>query len=163
MAGEWQVTSQRIIAPEGEGEKKPEAIGFGVRKRAVEDEDEEALQSKKGKWGSAYRNHPELGKDDDDLDALLNTATAPKASSSFLKQESASIKEEAPKFEPVDSSALKADPDETPSIKTEPAHDDPLLLPENPTVPTAEIKQEDGEASGGIVFKKRKAKNIRQK
>lgn len=39
MAGEWQVTSERIIEPEGE--KKPDALALGVRKRAVEEEEEE--------------------------------------------------------------------------------------------------------------------------
>ena len=165
MAGEWQVTSQKIIAPEGEDEKKPEAIGFGVRKRVVEDKDEETVQTKKGKWGSAYRKHQEVGEENDDLDALLSKVTAPKVAPGALetKKEPTDVKEEIPKVESVDSSLVKPNPDETPSIKTEPSFDEPPLFAENVAVSSADIKQEEGEAVGGVVFKKRKAKNIRQK
>jgi len=166
MAGEWQVTSQRILEPQAEGEKKPEAIGFGVRKRAVEEEDEEVVQAKKSKWGSAYRKHPEVNTEDDDLDALLSQATAPKSTGGVLevKQEGSSlVKEEVVKVETVDRVQIKPDPDQIASIKQEPSLDE-LPLPSKITAaPDVDIKNEEGQPAGGVFFKKRKAKNIRQK
>ncbi|KAA8576849.1 hypothetical protein EYC84_006895 [Monilinia fructicola] len=59
MAGEWQVTSERII-DDGSGEKKPDALALGVRKREVEDEDEEAKEAKKEKMGTTKGKGPGL-------------------------------------------------------------------------------------------------------
>lgn len=166
MAGEWQVTSQRIIAPEGEDGKNPEAIGFGVRKRAVEEEDEETVQAKKSKWGSSYRKHPRIEEGDDDLDALLSKVTVPKPMVGLpdaRHEESPSVKIEMPKVEAADGVLAKPDPDQIPSIKTEPSLDDSQLLDDTAAAPGTDIKQEEGQALGGVVFKKRKSKNIRQK
>lgn len=165
MPGEWQVTSQRLVAPEGEGEKKPEAIGFGVRKRVAEDEDEETVQAKKSKWGSAYRKHPGADAENDDLDELLSRVTAPKVDPGALetKQESPSDTAAIPKVEAVDSSPVKAESDETPGIKAEPPSDEPSLLAEGAAIASADVKQEEGEPVGGVVFKKRKAKPMRNK
>jgi hypothetical protein len=52
MAGEWQVTAERIIEPDGE--KKTDALALGVRKRVVE-EDEGEVEVKKRRWGSTYK------------------------------------------------------------------------------------------------------------
>lgn len=165
MPGEWQVTAQRIVAPEGEGEKKPEAIGFGVRKRAAEDEDEETVQAKKSKWGSAYRKHPGADTENDDLDELLSRVTAPKVDPGALetKQEPISDTAETTKVEAADSSVVKAEPDETPGIKTEPSLDEVPLAGESAAATSVDVKQEEGEAVGGVVFKKRKAKPMRNK
>jgi hypothetical protein len=165
MAGEWQVTSQRILEPQAEGETKPEAIGFGVRKRAVEEEDEEVVQAKRSKWGSAYRKHPEVNTEDDDLDALLSQATAPKPTGAVpeVKEEAPSVKEEIVKVENVDGVQIKPDPDQIASIKQEPSLDE-LPLPSTITAaPDVNIKHEEGQPAVGVFFKKRKAKNIRQK
>ncbi|OBT88236.1 hypothetical protein VE02_02796 [Pseudogymnoascus sp. 03VT05] len=165
LPGEWQVTSQRLIAPEGEGEKKPEAIGFGVRKRVAEDEDEETVQAKKSKWGSAYRKHPGTDTDNDDLDELLSRVTAPKVDPGALetKQEPPNDTAAAPKVEAVDSSLVKDEPDETPGIKAGLPSDEPSSLAESAAVTGADVKQEEGEAVGGVVFKKRKPKAMRNK
>lgn len=165
MPGEWQVTSQRLVAPEGEGEKKPEAIGFGVRKRVAEDEDEETVQAKKSKWGSAYRKHPEADTENDDLDLLLSRVTAPKAEPGALetKREPDGDTAASPKLEVVDSSLVKVEPDETPGIKAKPQSDGPSLPADSATVASADVKQEEGEAVGGVVFKKRKPKPMRNK
>lgn len=165
MPGEWQVTSQRLIAPEGDGEKKPEAIGFGVRKRVAEEEDEETVQAKKTKWGSAYRRHPGADTKNDDLDELLSRVTAPKVDPGALetKQEPPSDTAAIPKAEAVDNSQVKAEPDEAPGIKAEPPSDEPSLQTESAAVAGADVKQEVGEAVGGVVFKKRKAKPMRHK
>lgn len=166
MPGEWQVTSQRLVAPEGEGEKKPEAIGFGVRKRVAEDEDEETVQAKKSKWGSAYRNHPGADTEKDDLDELLSRVTAPKVDPGPLetKQEPPSEAAETPKVEAVDGSLVKAEPDETPGIKPELSLDEPSVSSESAAAASGvDVKQEEGDAVGGVVFKKRKAKPMRNK
>lgn len=165
MPGEWQVTSQRLVAPEGEGEKKPEAIGFGVRKRVAEDEDEETVQAKKSKWGSAFRKHPGADTENDDLDELLSRVTAPKVDMGTLetKQELPSDTAAIPKVEAIDSSIVKAEPDEAHGIKVEPPSDELSLPTESAAVTGADVKQEEGEAVGGVVFKKRKAKPMRNK
>ncbi|KFY99275.1 hypothetical protein V498_00876, partial [Pseudogymnoascus sp. VKM F-4517 (FW-2822)] len=165
MPGQWQVTSQRLVAPEGEGEKKPEAIGFGVRKRVAEDEDEETVQAKKSKWGSAFRKHPGADTENDDLDELLSRVTAPKVDPGALetKQEPSSDTAAIPKVEAIDSSIVKAGPDEAQGIKVEPPSNELSLPTESAAVAGADVKQEEGEAVGGVVFKKRKAKPMRNK
>lgn len=165
MPGEWQITSQRLVAPEGDGEKKPEAIGFGVRKRVAEEEDEETVQAKKTKWGSAYRRHPGADTENDDLDELLSRVTAPKVDPGALetKQEPPSDTAAIPKADAADNSLVKAEQDETPGIKAEPPSDEPSLQTESAAFAGADVKQEVGEAVGGVVFKKRKAKPMRHK
>jgi hypothetical protein len=165
MAGEWQVTSERIIDPTESKEKKPEAIGFGVRKRTVpEDEEEaEAIKMKKRRWGSTYRTHPG-GDDDADLDALLNRSTGKgnlASVDSGMKQESLEGTDDElkplPKVEP------ELGEDQKPSIKREPSDGQVKLPDTSPTVADVDIKHETDAAAGNVVFKKRKAKNIRQK
>ncbi|KAH8808589.1 hypothetical protein F5884DRAFT_377021 [Xylogone sp. PMI_703] len=169
MAGEWQVTSERIVEPAGQ-QKNPDAIGFGVRKRQVEEDEEPMMEVKKKKWGSTFKTVPSQ-ENADDLDALLENATrkgkenAPKAE---IKEEiETKIKTEpdtlptvsSTKFEPI------GEVDQKPfSIKKEPSEHDTLL----PTVNGAteeNPQQEDISATNPpeILFKKRKVKNIRQK
>lgn len=153
MAGEWQVTAQRIV--EQDGEKKPDAIALGVRKRTVEDE-EDAVEAKKLRWGSKFRTHP-TEEDNGDLDDLLANATRKDpipAVKIELKQE---VKEE------VKEERNDASPE---GIKREPSDGETKLsevIPPSNAV-DATIKPEGEEQTGpGVVFKKRKAKNIRQK
>jgi len=166
MAGDWQVTSEHVI--EGDSEKHPEAVALGVRKRerekAAEEEDEEALEAKKKRWGSAYRTHP-TADDDGDLDALLSSAPR---------------KEKGPMAKPeVD--VTKSEDQEV--VKEEFASVDPTMPNANSTAGAhayehqgalgikSEVSDGEGEAALSsvaplreeIVFKKRKAKNIRQK
>lgn len=158
LAGGWQVVSQRIIE-EDNGEKKPEAIALGVRKRQVEEEDEEVLEAKKKRYGSSYRTHP-TEDDQGDLDALLNNITR-------------KGKEPATKLEPDIKQELKVEPetDTLPSNSEMPSEEQaPVVVKKEesdsisaiPAVPA--LKQEAEEpAATGIIFKKRKPKNIRQK
>jgi hypothetical protein len=161
MAGEWQVTSERIIDPGEAGEKKPEAIGFGVRKRIVPDDEEEAeaAETKKRRWGATYRTQP--GDDEADLDALLSKAMGPPK----LASTGTNIKQESQEATGDIKSIIKTEPgvDEANqkwSIKREPP-DGEVKLP----IPLAmsDIKDESDPAAGSVVFKKRKAKPIRQK
>lgn len=155
MAGEWQVTEERIIGP-ADGEKKPDALAMGVRKRAAPgDEDEEELaEAKKKRYGSSYRTYP-TGEDNSYLDALLSKPL------SKVKSESADIKPEPEVKAEIVSTDVK--------IKSEPSEDTIRSLSEVKTEPTEEVKldvdvkEEPGAATNGVIFKKRKAKNIRQK
>ena len=171
MAGEWQVTSERIV--EAEGEKKPEAVALGVRKRVTGEEDEEEIEAKKQRWGSKYRTYPTEEDDDGDLDALLNNATRnsngltakTEAKDDVKRDVKKEIEEEiktgpevdAPTDLPSDVVALE------PRIKREPSDGEAALA--STIVPLhADLKQEVEEPNvTDVVFKKRKAKNIRQK
>jgi hypothetical protein len=165
MAGEWQVTSERIIDPTEGKEKKPEAIGFGVRKRTVPDDEEEAeaIETKKRRWGSTYRTHPG-GDDDADLDALLNNSTT--------KGKQASADSDV-KQEPLEGASDESKPHpkveaefgegHKPSIKREPSDGQVKLADTSPALADVNIKNESDSGAGNVVFKKRKAKNIRQK
>lgn len=163
MAGEWQVTSERIIDPENEGEKKPEALVFGVRKRTNrgDEEDEEPHEPKKRKWGSSYRTYPGHGEDEDDLDALLsNSAVKGKLVESEVKQEPADSANGIVKKEKEDSIAAVS---EVPAVKKEPS-DEAAMISDQTTSTQQPMEELNGEPStAGVVFKKRKAKNIRQK
>ncbi|KAK0117646.1 hypothetical protein ONS95_011978 [Cadophora gregata] len=165
MPGEWQVTSERIIEPEG-SEKKPEALALGVRKRVVDEDEAELNEAKKRRWGSAYRTHP-TEDGDDDLDALLSNATR-KGKEPVTKVE---VKEEVkretsePKLEEASDpkeETQSTDVPEPTGIKKELSEVDSKTLDSLP--PVEGLKQEaDEQACSGVVFKKRKAKNIRQK
>lgn len=158
MAGEWQVTAERVI--DSNAEKKPEALALGVRKReAVDDEDEEL--SRKRKWGSRYKSHPAVQEEDLDLDALLNTVTRkPKVEvqeeiKREVKQEVKDEPTDEVKLEPVEASVAE---DDKSAVKIE--------APEGGDAISADIPQSEATSTGaatGVVFKKRKAKNIRQK
>jgi|SRR5450432_2151835 len=163
MAGEWQVTSERIIEPDEGKDKKPEAIGFGVRKRTVPDDEEEAeaIETKKRRWGSTYRTHPSAV--DDDLDALLNK---PIAKAKFTATD-LDVKQEFDQRATNDTKSLPKiedgeEDEQKPSLKKEPS-DEEIKLPIIPSSPSNINKQEEGPGTGEVVFKKRKAKNIRQK
>jgi hypothetical protein len=162
MAGEWQVTSERIVDAE-EGEKKLDALALGVRKRAPDEEEAEEIEAKKRRWGSTYRTHPAV-EDDTDLDALLSNATRKGKAAAVkfevkgeLKQDGEEIKNE-PEAEGINVPPL-SDAATEPGIKREPSDGEAVL----PATIDGDLKQEGEEPPIGIVFKKRKAKNIRQK
>jgi hypothetical protein len=165
MAGEWEVTSQRIIVPDGE--TKAEAKAMGVkRERGEEDDDPEAAEMKKRRWGSKFRTHP-TEEDGTDLDELLSQVTG------SIRQPNAKIevKSEEVKLEDnvesiPEKSALESGEakilDAVEQVKLEPQ--EASKIPAEIPYPDSISKQEDTEqVANGIVFKKRKAKNIRQR
>jgi hypothetical protein len=165
MAGEWQVTSERIIDPNESQDKKPDAIGFGVRKRvAPEDEEEaEAIETKKRRWGSTYRTHPG-GDDDADLDTLLNKSTAKvRAASADTDVKQEAVESLGGEIKPLPGVEPDVALDQKPSIKREPSDGHVKLSDSSPTLADVNVKDEPDAATGNVVFKKRKAKNIRQK
>jgi hypothetical protein len=165
MVGEWQVTSERIIDPNESQEKKPEAIGFGVRKRVVPEDEEESMtmESKKRKWGSTYRAQPE-GDYDKELDALLDRSIAGGKLASVdpdVKQESAEFFGE--QNGPFPKSEIHFDSDQILSIKEEPLEGQMKLSDTSLASADVDIKDETDSAAGTVIFKKRKPKHIRQK
>ncbi|KAF7879070.1 hypothetical protein EAF04_000270 [Stromatinia cepivora] len=153
MPGEWQVTSERII-DDGNGEKKPDAFALGVRKREAEDEDEEA---KKKRWGTAIRTYP-TENNDDDLDALLNNTG--KGKGLDLKAETDNgIKVEIKKENDEDIEPPSSSKGEEPAVKSETEEDAKIDIKH---VPEA-TEQNSEPAASGVIFKKRKAKNFRQR
>ncbi|RAL63465.1 hypothetical protein DID88_003885 [Monilinia fructigena] len=156
MAGEWQVTSERII-DDGNGEKKPDALALGVRKREVEDEDEEAKEAKKRRWGTAIRTYP-TENDDDDLDALLNSTN--KGKGPGLKSETVdAVKIEIKKENDEVTETLSSNKGKEPLVKSETEDDAKTDIKQ---VPEATVHDSEP-AAPELVFKKRKVKNIRPK
>lgn len=175
MAGDWQITSERVIwdnVKKEEGEDvKPDALIVGIRKRKFEgqEEEEEAGEAvvRRG-WGAQIRTYPGAGGEgDDDLDTLLANTKAVKREDGTSKalgltNVSTTGAEETAKhfqgnYEPVDG---------VPSMKREDSLDTgiPDTIPDQSTADgSVAIKQEDGAGDSGVLFKKRKAKPIRQK
>jgi hypothetical protein len=169
MAGEWQVTSERIIDPEHDKEKRPEALGIGVRKRPVKAEDEdaeaEAVDRKRTRWGAVYRTHP--GDDDADLDALLNNTAGRLGSRSGVKHDEA----EGLYVRPDPGIDGVKEEDSTPNLKSEPSFGEVKLSEAPHAAADMEVKADPDPTTGPdpdpsldtVLFKKRKAKCIRQK
>ncbi|TGO89103.1 hypothetical protein BPOR_0125g00110 [Botrytis porri] len=156
MAGKWQVTSERVI-DDGSGEVKPDALALGVRKREAEDEDEEAREARKRRWGIAIRTYP-TENNDDDLDALLNHSS---------KGKGPDVKPET-----NDGTNIKMEkkPEEGVELPVDSKKEEPVVKPETEDDLQIDIKQipeateqTSEPAASGVVFKKRKAKNIRQR
>ena len=178
MAGDWQTTSERLVYA-NETVKKEETedvklggLNVGVRKRKFEaqEEEEEAGETvvRKG-WGSTIRTYPGPGSDEDDLSTLLMGTKEVTRDGEYLQtvgSERLSRPEQADSHvttkgsQPtLDNLPFKeeevADSDEPPAmIPSEMADIEPL--PES-------FKQEEISPDSGVVFKKRKAKSIRQK
>lgn len=174
MAGEWQVASERIVDPTEGGDKRPEAIGFGIRKRTAPAEEEgEAMEAKKRRWGSAYRTHP-AADDDGDLEALLCNITRMGKDIAIIpeikkegKEIKVNIEEETEASVPAGHESAghpwSDGVEKVAGIKREPS-DGEVTLPITSTSPNTSIKHNgDDHGATGVIFKKRKAKNIRQK
>jgi len=126
------------------------------------DEDEEELEAKKRRWGSTYKSHPGVAEDSD-LDALLNNATR---KDKDVKKEEPSIKQEiksedhSEAFEGSSTVNNASTESKHENIKSEPLESESGIQED---VKLA-IGPEDAPDPGvSVVFKKRKAKNIRQK
>ena len=175
MAGDWQTTSERLIydtvkKEEESGDVKPEGLNIGVRKRKFEgqEEEEEAGETvvRRG-WGSTVRAYPGEG-DDKDLDALLMTTKV-------LEREEGDVHGKTATSPFPGAGAVISHPKEKDiskiaadgrHIKREESSGNVVLpetMPEKDVVQAPAIKQEDNAAATEVVFKKRKAKPIRQK
>lgn len=177
MAGEWTVTSTKIIEdkpPAADLDETKETTATGVRKREIteeEEEENEAIQKlfkKPRRWGRDTRTAPQ--EDDAELDALLSGSILTNQGSSRngeIKAEEADsdvkaeLKTEVKaEVKDEDSEPIKQEPDTEPqglSISTdaEDTKPDPMVK--------AEVKTENDTGATPIVFKKRKPKGVRQK
>ncbi|KAH8666589.1 hypothetical protein BX600DRAFT_462040 [Xylariales sp. PMI_506] len=161
MAGEWTVTSTRVVddtpKTDENGNIKVDAVATGVRKRVVregEEEEEEAMKGlfKKPKtWG---RDSKQMPADDAELDALLSGSIP-------LKKE---------KSEDNADETIK-DEEKREEVKEEPVDEDQgvpaAIYPEGESSATVSMKTEEATEGGteipAVVFKKRKPKAVRQK
>ena len=171
MAGDWQVTSQRVIYDEVKEEGdvqdvKPGKLNIGVRKRKFEGQEEEEQAIEKvvrTNWGSATRSYPGNMGDGDDLDALLQATKAEK-----LRHNESETPGSSTAMPPTRNSPPQVDPHPAlPAIKQEPSADEADIAAKVPdaattAVKSAPVKQEDV-PDAGVVFKKRKNKPLRQK
>ena len=178
MVGDWQTTSERIIyendfmkKEEGE-DTKPGTLNVGVRKRKFEgqEEEEEAGETvvRKG-WGSTIRTYPGAGGDEEDLNTLLkSTKTVLRegeglqtlGSARSSRSEQADSHAEAKEGQPgLDSPAIKKEESAGSSGVLDTTLNQPAVAEAFPE----SFKQEEDTPDFGVVFKKRKAKSIRQK
>lgn len=170
LASEWTTISTRIIAPlvkPGENEDSKEAteaklsgVSIGARKRKIgddEDDEETAEEISRKPWGSGVKVYPGRGAGDDDLDALLSSTKAPPRRGK-LKEEDGTIDLLAVPH--VEAESTQSD---SPKIKKEELVPEGLDILVTPIKSSVAVKAEEDGEDGGVVFKKRKPKSIRQK
>ncbi|KAL9134413.1 MAG: hypothetical protein Q9175_004409, partial [Cornicularia normoerica] len=172
MAGDWQTTSERVIydndfmkKEEDSEDVKHGGLNVGVRKRKFEGQEEEEEAGEmviRKDWGSTIRTYPGAEGDEDDLNTLLNTTktvTREGEGSQTLEFGRLSRPEQADSHATTKGSQPNL---ELPAIRKE-----ELAgfggVPDTSSIQTAVLKQEENAPDSGVVFKKRKAKPIRQK
>ena len=179
MAGDWQTTSEKVVyendflkKEENSEDTKFGGLNVGVRKRKFEgqEEEEEAGERvvRKG-WGSTVRTYPGAGGDEDDLNMLLKSTKRAIREGEGL-QNLGSGRSSQPEHAGSHATAKESQPTlDSPAIKKEDSAgpdglQDTFLNQTAAVVAHPEsLKQEDDIAESGVVFKKRKAKPIRQK
>lgn len=154
IASEWSTVSETPIYhnrvkkqdSDSDDESKPAVGSFGVRKRKLDEEDEEleAMATARKGWGSKFKSYPGSKGGGEDLDALLDGTIIKKKQDALP-----GIKTEDP-----ESKELPA------GLKKEESTDAALPLSAVPDVneSSAPVKQEDDAAAAPIIFKKRKGK-----
>lgn len=185
MAGEWTVTATRVVTVEepenaaAGADINIEARATGVRKREMTEEQKEEEEAIKGlfkrprRWGRDSKLAPTEG--DEELDALLSEGglglskqepkIQPKTETKEETGETPSIKQE-PDVENEDGKATgNGTTESAPAVKAEAGVDN---VP--PSVASAVKSEDDGDdrqegapADEAVMFKKRKAKNVRRK
>jgi hypothetical protein len=140
IAGDWKTVSEVVGEVNEDGEFKALALNKGVRKRKLDEEEEEQKEAgevitKRKGWGHTYKSFPGSKGGEDDVESLLVKKT-PQASTGSAQEES----------------GLK---------KEEPQEDDTgVALQDIPTAEEAEAavkrEEEDAPAVPAVVFKKRK-------
>jgi hypothetical protein len=145
IAGEWKTVKEEVVGEVTEdGEFKATSLNKGVRKRQLDEDEEEQkaageLITKRKGWGHTYKSFPgSKGGDDDDIESLLGK-----------KKPQPEVKKEEQE------DGVKAEVDE---------NNDEKKLQDIPTAEEAEakaaepfVKKEEGApAAPAVVFKKRK-------
>ncbi|CAD6584613.1 MAG: WW domain binding protein 4 [Alectoria sarmentosa] len=179
MAGDWQTTSERVIydndflkKEEDSEDVKFGGLNVGVRKRKFEgqEEEEEAGETviRKG-WGSTLRTYPGAGGDENDLDSLLKSTKRIIREGEGL-QALGSVRSSRPEQADSQATTRGSQPAlDVPAIKREESAGSGGVLDTIPDqaaaieAPAVSLKQEENPPACGVIFKKRKAKQIRQK
>ncbi len=178
MAGDWETTSEMLVyandfmKKEEPEDVKPGGLNVGVRKRKFEgqEEEEEAGEAvvRKG-WGSTIRAYPGMGDDDGDLNTLLkSTKRSTRGDEDLQNLGSAHLSRPCQSDNHATTNESRPDLD-APAIKDEESTDfggvpDSILSEAaNLEAPSESLKQEEDPPDSGVIFKKRKAKSIRQK
>ncbi|KAK4238132.1 WW domain-binding protein 4 [Achaetomium macrosporum] len=172
MAGEWTVTSTRVIEdnsekPENQDSVSAEARAIGVkREREQTEEEKEQEEAIKGlfkkprKWGIDSKTMP--AEEDAELEALLS---GPLVKTKKEESEPPRIKTEDRQEEVTQAEAnepVKQEP--SPPIKDEPDQEGVSadIGPTKEGVPERPLSAGEAEIPA-VMFKKRKPKNVRQK
>lgn len=154
IASEWSTVSETPIyrnrvkkqEDDSDDDSKPAVGSFGVRKRKLDEEEEEleAATTARKDWGSKFKSYPGSKGGDDDLDALLSGAITQKKSEAVPDV----------KTEHLESNDFPA------GLKKEESIDATVSLAAVPddNEPSTSTKQEDDTAVAPVVFKKRKGK-----
>ena len=178
MPGDWQTASERVVyendflkKEEGSEDVKLGGLNIGVRKRKFEgqEEEEEAGESviRKG-WGSTIRTYPGAGEDNDLNMLLTNTKMVLRG----IAEPQTLGSQRLSTTEPGDSQTMSKESkpnSDLPAIKKEESTGSDEVPGTNPKKTAIvepypdSLKQEENPPDSGVVFKKRKAKPIRQK
>jgi hypothetical protein len=145
IAGEWKTVREEVVGEVNEdGDFKATALNKGVRKRMIDEEEEEQkaageLITKRKGWGHTYKSFPGSKGGDDDIESLLGKKPAQVEPQPEVKEEEDGVKAEVEEAE------------------TKTLQDIPTA--EEAEAKTAEVvvkKEEDAPTAPAVVFKKRK-------
>ncbi|KAI9821417.1 MAG: hypothetical protein M1826_000698 [Phylliscum demangeonii] len=177
LAGEWQILSETVVHPrtDDEGTERKSAVRrTGRFKRehsgdddADDDDDDDGdgdghkAPRRRRNWGSSTRTYPTAPAHDDPLDALLRRR-APASDSSPMTGAATTARPTENGRE--DGTAVKTEPGESAVVKIEPGESAVLTQAATAALAPAPGDRDVGDDAGvNVLFKKRKAKNIRQK
>ncbi|KAL5113747.1 hypothetical protein ACEQ8H_008359 [Pleosporales sp. CAS-2024a] len=98
IAGDWKTVSEEVVGEVNEdGEFKSVPLNKGVRKRKLDEEEEEQKEAgeiitKRKGWGHAYKSFPGSKGSEDDLESLF--AQKPQLSAAEAVEQTSSLKKE---------------------------------------------------------------------
>ncbi|KAF1944583.1 hypothetical protein EJ02DRAFT_464150 [Clathrospora elynae] len=148
IAGEWSKVSEEVVGEVNEdGEFQATALNKGVRKRKIDEEEEEQkaageLITKRKGWGHTYKTFPGSKGGDFDVESLFAKKTPQVETEAEVKIEK-------------EGEGVKAEIDEEAGTKT--LHDIPTAEEAEAKAAEAAVKkEEDAPAAPAVVFKKRK-------
>jgi hypothetical protein len=145
IAGDWKVVSEVVGEVNADGEFKASALNKGVRKRKLDEEEEEQkaageMITKRKGWGHVYKSFPGSKGGEDDVESLLLKKTPQLDAAEIIKEEEGLKKED-----PQDDSESKS------------LQDIPTAEEAEAEANKADIKrEEDAPVAPAVVFKKRK-------
>ncbi|KAF1837268.1 U1 zinc finger domain-containing protein [Decorospora gaudefroyi] len=147
IAGEWKTVSEEVVGEvNDDGEFKATVLNKGVRKRMIDEAEEERnaageLITKRKGWGHTYKTFPGSKGGDDDIESLLGKKTSQTGNQPGAKKEE-------------NDDGLKAEVKEE---EAEPLRDIPTSEEAEAKVDEVAVKkEEDAPAAPAVVFKKRK-------